>query len=310
MRFLISVLFLCLLVFSCGKKSKNINSDETIEAVDFIESFNDRSLPIIFNQKELNKKETDSFFIKSKTVFQFVPDSLFKATFGKMAGIKFYRHGKFKADTKETYVFLTAEQKDKKASYIICFDKNLIYSAGMELVQKNNNSEINFEGGIDKRLTVIKQRSRQSKDGKLLYNKSAYVYNTEGLFTLILTESNEAVDKNVIYNPIDSFSKKDPLSGNYSQDNKNFVSIRDGGKSGKLLFFITISKKSGVCEGNLRGDIVQIKPKVYHYNKADDHCILEFTFSKNKLLVKELEACGNHRGVRCSFDGSFQKSKS
>lgn len=309
MRFLISFLFLSMLVFSCGKKSKNINSDEPIEAVDFIESFNNRELPILFNQKEINKKENDSFFIRSKTVSQFVPDSLFKTTFGQMAGIKFYRHGKFIADTKETYLFLTAERKEKKAAYIICFDKDLAYSAGMELVQKNNNSEINFEGGIDKKLTVIKQRSRLSKDGKILYNKSAYVYNTEGLFTLILTESNEAIDKDEIYNPIDSFSTKDLLSGNYKQDDKNFVSIRDGGKEGKLLFFISISKKSGICEGKLRGDVVQIKPRVYHYNKADDHCILEFTFNKNKLNIKELEACGNHRGVRCSFDGVFQKVK-
>jgi hypothetical protein len=201
-----------------------------------------------------------------------------------------------------------AEKNGKKASYIICFDEDLLYSAGMELVQKINNPEINFEGGIDKKLTVIKQRSRVSKEGKLIYNKSAYVYNTEGLFTLILTESNEAVEKDNIYNPIDTFSTKDPNSGNYAQDKNNFISIRDGGKAGKLLFFMSISKKSGKCIGSLKGDIVQIKPKVYHYNKSDDHCIIEFTFNKNKLLVKELEACGNHRGVRCSFDGQFLKN--
>jgi DUF971 family protein len=35
---------------------------------------------------------------------------------------------------------------------------------------------------------------------------------------------------------------------------------------------------------------------------------LEFTFSgKNNIQVRELEACGNHRGVRCSFDGKFRK---
>ena len=307
MRFLISVIILSFLVFSCGKKQKNINSDEPIEAIDFIESFTDRSLPVIFNQKELNKKESDSFTIKAKTVFQFVPDSLFKKTFDKTSGIKFYRKGKYKADTKETYLFLMAEKNEKKASYIICFDEDLVYSAGMELVQKINNAEINFEGGIDKKLTVITQRSKVSKEGKLIYNKSAYVYNTEGLFTLILTESNEAIEKDNIYNPIDTLSSKEPLSGDYAQDKNNFITIRDGGKAGKLLFFMSISKKSGKCIGSLKGDIVQVKPKVYHYNKSDDHCIIEFTFNKNKLLVKELEACGNHRGVRCSFDGQYLK---
>jgi hypothetical protein len=36
--------------------------------------------------------------------------------------------------------------------------------------------------------------------------------------------------------------------------------------------------------------------------------MIEFIFSsKNKLQVRELEACGNHRGVRCSFDGLYKK---
>ena len=137
--------------------------------------------------------------------------------------------------------------------------------------------------------------------------RSAYVYNTEGLFTLILTESNEPVEEKTVYNPIDTLSRKDPLSGDYKQDKKNFVSVRDGGKPGKLLFFINIEKTGNGCDGSLRGDMVQVKPRVYQYNKADDHCILEFNFNGKTVQVRELEACGNHRGIRCSFDGRFKK---
>jgi hypothetical protein len=53
--------------------------------------------------------------------------------------------------------------------------------------------------------------------------------------------------------------------------------------------------------------MTEVRPRVYQYNKSDDHCILEFSFSGRSLKVKELEACGNHRGVRCSFDGRFKK---
>lgn len=305
-------LTICALLFflmvSCGKKTKDINADEAIETIDFIESFPQRELPIMFQQKDLKKTTSDSFFIKNTVISTFLPDSIFKAAFPKTKDVRFYRKGRYKAEESgETYLFLSAEKKDKINIYLLCFDANNAFKAAMPLVEKNSNPGVSTEGGIDKRLTVIKTRNTQSKDGKAYYNKSAYVYNTEGLFTLILTESNEPVEEKTVYNPIDTLSRKDPLSGDYKQDKKNFVSIRDGGKAGKLLFFINIEKPGNGCDGSLRGDITQVKPKVYHYNKADDHCILEFSFNGKTLQVRELEACGNHRGVRCSFDGKFRK---
>lgn len=306
-RFAAYVLVLLLLV-SCGKKSKDINADESIETADFIESFPERSLPVLFQQKDLKNKETDSMFIKSKVVSAFVPDSIFKPEFNKTKDIRFYRKGRYKAEESgETYLFILAEKKDKKSIYLLCFDGNNSFKAAMPLIEKTNNPSISTEGGIDKRLTVIKTRNTQTRDGKSFYNKSAYVYNTEGLFTLILTESNEPVEEKTVYNPIDTLSKKDPLSGDYKQDKKNFVSVRDGGKPGKLLFFINIEKSGNGCDGSLRGDMVQVKPRVYQYNKADDHCIIEFSFNGKTVQVRELEACGNHRGIRCSFDGRFKK---
>ena len=306
-RITICALLLVLMV-SCGKKAKDINADEAIETTDFIESFPLRELPILFQQKDLKKIESDSFFIKNSVVSRFLPDSIFKAAFPRIKDVRFYRKGRYKAEESgETYLFLAAEKKDKKNIYLICFDANNVFKASMPLVEKNSNPEVSSEGGIDKRLTVIKTRNTQSRDGKAYYNKSAYVYNTEGLFTLILTESNEPVEEKTVYNPIDTLSRKDPLSGDYKQDKKNFVSIRDGGKAGKLLFFINIEKSGNGCDGSLRGDMVQVKPRVYHYNKADDQCVWEFSFNGKSVQVRELEACGNHRGVRCSFDGRFRK---
>ena len=307
MRLLIVVLPIVLLLSSCGKKIKDINGDEPIEVMDFIQSFQDQELPINFNSINLDKKESDSFYIKSKKVLQFIPDSLFKKSFGKATDIKFYRKGKYNVESEETYVFLVAEKKGKKVAYITCFDKKLNYSAGMELAQKSDNPLLVYEGGIDKKLTVIKIKNKKSAESKIIYNKSAYVYNTAGLFTLILTESNEPVEESSVYNPIDTLPAKNPFSGNYIQNKNNFVSIRDGGKPNKLMVFIKLVTQDGNCEGTLRGDLIQVKPKVFQYNKSDDHCIIEFNFKNNSVIVKELEACGNHRGVRCSFDGSYTK---
>jgi hypothetical protein len=306
-----ATLILGLLLFvSCGKKEKDINVDEEIETADFISAFSERSLPVQFTQQDVEQKEKDSLYIKPSVVSRFVPDSLFKKKLGSIQQAKFYRKGRYKAeDTKETYLFLVAEKQEKKQVYILCFDKEDQYSAGMLLVEKTNNPLVNMEGSIDKRLTIIRNTSKLTREGKSFYNKSAYVYNTEGLFTLILTESNEPVEEKEVFNPIDTLPRKDPLSRDYVQDNRNFVSVRDAGKKGKLLFFIHIEKQGGNCMGRLRGDMTEVKPRVYHYNKADDHCIIEFNFSGKSLLVKELEACGNHRGVKCSFNGRYSASK-
>lgn len=310
MRLFILSLFFSVLTFSCSEKVKDINTDETVGITDFLQSFPEKPLPISFQQKDLERKESDSFYIKPQVVSRFIPDSVFSKELGKLKDVRFYRKARYMSEeTGETYLFLAAEKKSKKEIFLICFTKKEEFSAGMMLTEKSNDPRITHDGNLDKRLTVYKNRMKQLGDGKSYFNKSVYVYNPEGMFTLILTESNEPVEEKVIYNPIDTLPAKDPLSGNYARDKKNFVSIRDGGKKGKLLFFIHISQSGGNCEGSLRGDITQVKPRVFQYNKADDHCVMEFRFSGKSLQVRELEACGNHRGVRCSFDGTFQKRK-
>jgi hypothetical protein len=299
---------LVLLFVACSEKSKDINIDDEIETVDFISSFPEKTLPIQFNYKDLIKKESDSFFLKPSVVEKFIPDSIFNKEFPKIKNTRFFRKAKYKAEeTEETYLFLAAEGNNKKAIYLICFNEKNEFATGMKLLEKSAESGVTMEGVLDKRLTIIKTKNKETKDKKSYYEKSAFVYNTEGVFTLILTESNAPIEKQTIYNPIDTMEKKNPLSGDYKIDDKNFVSIRDASKAGKLQFFINIEKSGGKCNGSFRGDLVQIKPKIYHYSKADDHCVMEFSFTGKRVQIRELEACGNHRGVRCSFDGKYNK---
>ncbi|MEY3178087.1 MAG: hypothetical protein RJB42_328 [Bacteroidota bacterium] len=308
MRKAFTLILISLFFFACKQQEKDINTDEDIETTDFILAFPEKQLPIQFNSKDINQKESDSFYIKSSVVSKFIPDSVFRPDFKQLKKVKFYRKARYKAEeTNETYLFLSAEEKNNKKVYLVCYNENNEFAAAMKLIEKTNEAGLTMEGGIDKRLTIIKTKYKESPDKKSYYEKSAFVYNTEGLFTLILTDSNLPLEKGNIYNPIDTLSKKDPLSGDYKIDETNFVSIRDGAKTGKLQFFINIEKSGGKCSGTLRGDLVQVKPKVFHYSKADDHCVLEFSFSGKRLQVRELEACGNHRGIRCSFDGKFNK---
>jgi hypothetical protein len=209
----------------------------------------------------------------------------------------------------ETYVFIKAMASAKQATYLLCFDKLDSFRAAMPLVVSSPDKTLRQEGGMDRRYSVIRNRTRRKPDGSQVYNKSVYVYNSAGVFTLILTESNETVEEKEVYNPIDTLARKHPLSGNYVRDKKNFITIRDGRRQGQLLFFVHMEKSGGECTGELKGELDIIKPNLAQYRKADDHCVLEFSFTASSVTMRELEACGNHRGIKCVFDGTYPKKR-
>ena len=121
MRKIFPFLAIIFIFISCGKKVKDINQDEDVVVSDFIQSFKEIELPIQFKAESFDKKESDSDYIKPTVVSKFVPDSIFKNELGKLKDIKFYRKGRFKAEeTEETYLFLTAQKKEKRLAYILC----------------------------------------------------------------------------------------------------------------------------------------------------------------------------------------------
>jgi hypothetical protein len=37
--------------------------------------------------------------------------------------------------------------------------------------------------------------------------------------------------------------------------------------------------------------------------------VLEFSFTPKSVTIRELEACGNHRGIKCVFDDTYPRKK-
>lgn len=296
-------------LFACKPKKANLAGDEPVEVDDFIESFQTLNLPYLISDTALSRKTKDSLLINKKIIRQFIPDSIFKRDFGKGSNPKYYALGKVPVKDGETYLFVKAVVPGKAVAYILCYDKENVFKAGMPIVSGAGDRRVVNEGGMDRRYSVIRNRTRKKPDGQVIYNKSVYVYNSAGVFTLILTESNETVEVKDIYNPIDSLPRKNALSGNYVKDKKNFITIRDGSKPGRLLFFVHIEKNNGDCTGELKGELDLVKPNLAQYRKADDHCALEFSFTGTAVTMRELEACGNHRGIKCVFDGTYPKKK-
>ena len=147
---------------------------------------------------------------------------------------------------------------------------------------------------------------------RYFYRRSVYVFNDAGVFTLILTESNEAKPKNVqvVINPIDTLSRKHKFTGDYIQDKRNFISVRDGKNASYVLFFVHFEKDNGECKGELKGEAKFISAR----NSAiSDQMVipvsLEFYFKESSVRMKELEGCGNHRDIKCFFEGSYIKHK-
>jgi hypothetical protein len=151
--------------------------------------------------------------------------------------------------------------------------------------------------------------TRRNADGSISDGKDVYGLNREtGKFMLIMTD---ALDDNVteLINPIDTFPRKYKYAADYGNGKLNLVSIRDGRKNDRLSFFVHFDKNSGACSGDLKGEAIIKSPVVAEYREGGDPCVLRFRFASSCVTVKEVEGCGSHRGLRCSFNGTFPRKK-
>lgn len=304
-----SVVLLCLIMLlSCGQKKANLATDESAPPDAFIASFPELALPYSINQSGLQKPPGDSFLINRKLMARFVPDSVFSKGGRKNEKPKFHALGRVSVKKGETYVFVRAAAPSKIQAYLLVFDASNQFRTAMPVIRGNDRRKTD-EFVMDRRFGLSVIQTRKGREGQQLFTKEVYVYNNAGVFTLVMTESNEEVETEETYDPLDTLPAKHPLSGNYAISRNDFVTVRDGKSSNRLQFFIHMQRDGGDCTGELRGEMDIVKPGVAHYNKADDHCVLEFSFRGNNLVLRELEACGNHRGVRCLFSGTYQRKK-
>ena len=308
MQKFLTICIAVLVLLACKNKKKDLSGEEPVDINDFIGFFQELPLPYTIADTQINRKLPDSLLISTKILSQFVPDSVYSNDYGKNAHPKFYALGKIEVENNETYLLIKAATLARQMAYILCFDKEKFFKAAMPLVSNNPDRRKSITGSIDKRFVITTNQTHKGSDGQPYYKLNAYVYNSAGVCTLIKIESNEPVVPKEVYNPIDTFPRKHKLSGDYVQNKKNFVSIRDGRGAKKLLFFVHFERKDD-CSGELKGEAVLVKPNIAHYRQAGDPCVLQLTFSGNKVTLSELQGCGNYRGIKCIFEGSYTKKK-
>lgn len=305
-----SLLVLALLLFSCKEKRTKLSDGDVVTIKEFIDFFPKVKWPFQLSDTSQKRPAGDTATIGSKIFTSFVSDTVLTRQFGKKGKPKLYALGRATVKEGETYLFTEAVAGAKKVDYILVFDKDNKFITSMPLVLPRDNQYLSQSAQMDANYTLTLIRRRKSADGKIAYKKDAYVYNSAGVFTLILTESNDVVNAvQAVINPIDTLPRKHKLSGDYIIDSRNLVSIRDGRKSGTILFFIHFEKDKGNCKGELKGEAVLAGTKAV-FRQSSGPCAIEFNFTTNKVNIKETGPCGTFRDIKCFFEGSFVKKKS
>lgn len=297
-----------IILLSCKNNKKSLAGDQHVETDEFYEAYEQLKLPFIVSDTSINKF-TDTSTISYKIFTQFVPDSIFNTPFGKDRKLTIHPIGKIVDNQKEAYFATLVNSKSRTAVYLSVFDKNK-FKVSMPLVVSNEDEDVTT-ASIDKKLTIVVNREWTIKNDSY-YNRTIYAYNNVGIFTTVLTETNEESSaKTAFLNTLDTLPKKFKYSGDYKKGDKNFVVIRDGNTPNQYRFFVhfTNGKEDDPCEGELKGQFVMSSEKEGSYTGAGDPCILNFSFSGNQVKVKETGSCGNYRGIKCFFDDTYTKKR-
>lgn len=297
---------------SCKQKKKiSLAGEDPVAINEFIEFFPTLELPFQFADTsfQIAEKRNDSLMISQKIFKEFVPDSILHSVFSKNQKPKIYVIGKIVVPKEETYLFIETGSGSKKAVFVLGFDKEQKFIAGIPVLIPDQKIATEQAVYMDRKYSITKKVTLKNADGSLSEGKDVYVLNSEAKsFMLIMTD---ILDDRLteIINPIDTLPTNNKFSADYANGKMNIVSIRDGRKNDKISFFIHFEKNNGACMGELKGEATINSKNTALYQMSGDPCQLKFIFSSSSVTLKEIEGCGSRRPLNCSFDGSFTKKK-
>jgi hypothetical protein len=309
-KYLLLVL-LSVLVVSCKSKKVSLagNDDGELNVPEFIDYLQSLPLPYAVTDTILRRKEPEAASINYKLFTRLLPDSLLTRYYGAIHP-RLYAVGKIKVPKAETYVFVKCVSSGRRMLYIFCFDRKDHYSAARPVLYSDNSSSAWGSMAMDAKYTLSLTRFRKGSDGQVYHTTDDYAYADGGGFSLILTESDENRNRALpIYDPIDTLPRKHKFSGDYAQDKRNIIAIRDSREAGRFHFFVHFEKDNGECKGELKGEAKFVSPGVARYRAYSDPCSVEFAFDEGGVSMKELGGCGVHRDIKCFFEGYFQRRR-
>ncbi|HEY6900272.1 MAG TPA: hypothetical protein VI233_06505 [Puia sp.] len=302
------LIVLSALLFSCkSKKASLADNDEEVDIAGFLNLVPALKLPYQVTDTVFKHKDS---VINPQLFNRLVPDTILTRWFGKTGKPRLYAVGKVKVPKQETYLFVKGITRDRRILYVLCFDKKDHFSTARPILYSDNEPGVTGQASMDGKYTLTVSHQRKAGDGQILFHRDAYIFNEEAGFVLILTESNEGKTRIApVFNPIDTLPRKHKFSGDYAQDKRNIVAVRDGRDASRFLFFVHFEKEEGTCKGELKGEAKFVSPGVARYKSYSDPCAIEFTFGPGGITLKEQGGCGVHRDIKCFFEGYYERRK-
>lgn len=251
-------------------------------------------------------KNKDTAALRSAVFAGYLPDSLKNILFGKSSKPKFIPLVQFSPSENTSLFFVKAMSGTKKAALVYAFDGEK-FTAVFPFLVPDNDPTTSQVSAIDKSFaftkTITQRRQNAVAEGKEVYDYDA----SSGQFSLILTNPLNRTSE--VINPIDTFSRKHKFAGDYVRNKKTFVSIRDGRYPNQLSVYVHIDHNEGGCTGELKGELLLTSSNTGVYRQGGDPCVMTFRFTSNSVTVQEDQGCGAHRGLNCSYDGTYPKKK-
>lgn len=301
---------LLLLLVACGGKKKKIvlSGEEPVAAADFVDFFPNFSLPVIYADSNLRKpiRENDSLRISLKVFTAVVPDSVLTKLYGKGAKPRIYALGKTMGPNQERYLLIKTISGEKKALVVLGFTKANEFAAWLPVLRPDQDASTSQSFTIDKRHTISKTVLRKNRDGSISEGKDVYAFNADSkLFYLVMTDALDDRPTELI-NPIDTLTRIQKWTADYTNGKMNLVSVRDGRRNTELRFFIHFEHGAD-CHGELKGEADITGPNTAEYRQDGDPCKLKFIFNSSSVTLQEIEGCGSYRPLNCSFNGKFAR---
>lgn len=305
--YLIGLVFL---MIACADEKPDFTGNTPIKINDFNKIFKVVSLPVSISDTNLNRF-TDTLIIGRKALEQFIPDSVVEFIVNKNDKNTVI-HPIFKIEKEQEYYLLFRVQHATHLEIcIIVFSKKnkyLGYKVITDFKDENNSSRHYGKVlSINKEPSFLVEENKMSADNTLTYEKNGWAY-IDSTFRLIYFDSNKKPENSKVINPLDTLPMNNPFSGDYGNDAKNFISIRDYSVTNKYQFFLHFEKNNGDCIGELKG-LMSFTKNTAIYSEKGDACIIHFKIEDNQITIKEDGNCGNHRNMSCFFNASFDKKR-
>lgn len=302
------ILFATTILLSCKSKQTDLNSDAPIKPNQFVSAF--KLLDNNFSATDSNIiDQSDTVLINHKLLERFIPDTLYRRLLADDKKTIFHPIGRVEKNN-EIYLLLLTIQNRKKIVTVILQDKKNTFLSTKDILnsdKEKNNYKYSFS--LNREPTFFVNREKLVNDKEIKFTKIGWAFNGKS-FIPVVNESNEYNSKSIgILNPIDTLPRENLYSGNYVEDEGNFISIRDGRTKQDYLFFLHIEKNDGNCIGELKGEMHLTDSTHAIYKFGGDPCVIDFNFDKNVVVVKEEGSCGNRRGMNCKFEDAYTKKK-